>query len=170
MRKEVLCLLFVHGGLVQSASESTALLKTVGLTKVFGEVKACDGIDLAIAPGEIHALLGENGAGKSTLVKMMFGVLDPSEGEILWKGQPVRIGSPGEARRLGIGMVFQHFSLFEALTAAENIALVLEEKTQIAGGIRKVPALLLHFRLFPKNPEVLWVKFQEAIVGRNCLV
>ena len=117
---------------MQSGSEGTPLLKTVGLTKVFGEVKACNGIDLSIAPGEIHALLGENGAGKSTLVKMMFGVLDPSEGEILWKGQPVRIGSPGEARRLGIGMVFQHFSLFEALTAAENIALVLEEKTPIS--------------------------------------
>ena len=154
MRKKVSCLLFVHGGLVQSGNEGTALLKTVGLTKVFGEVKACNGIDLSIAPGEIHALLGENGAGKSTLVKMMFGVLDPSEGEILWKGQPVRIGSPGEARRLGIGMVFQHFSLFEALTAAENIALVLEEKTPISKIAETARQLSVDYGL-PLDPHAM---------------
>ncbi|MFN7102807.1 MAG: ABC transporter ATP-binding protein, partial [Pseudorhizobium sp.] len=96
------------------------------LTKYFGSFAACSGIDLDIAPGEIHALLGENGAGKSTLVKMLFGILDPSAGEILWNGQPVVINSPSEARALGIGMVFQHFSLFEALTVAENIALSLD--------------------------------------------
>ena len=107
------------------------LLEVRGLTKVFGQLKACDRIDLTIAKGEIHALLGENGAGKSTLVKMLFGSLEPAAGEIRWKGKPVRIASPGEARRLGIGMVFQHFSLFEALTAAENIALSLDRDTPI---------------------------------------
>ncbi len=107
------------------------LLETRGLTKVFGSLRACDGIDLAIAHGEVHALLGENGAGKSTLVKMLFGVLDPSGGEILWKGKPVRISSPGEARATGVGMVFQHFSLFEALTVAENIALALDGNVPI---------------------------------------
>ena len=119
------------------------LLEVRGLTKIFGQLKACDGIDLTIAGGEIHALLGENGAGKSTLVKMLFGSLEPAAGEIRWKGRPVRIGSPGEARRLGIGMVFQHFSLFEALTAAENIALSLDRGTpigDIAARARQVSA------------------------------
>ena len=99
------------------------LLAVGQLTKLFGTFAACNGIDLDIKPGEIHALLGENGAGKSTLVKMLFGVLAPTSGEIVWQGQPVRIASPSAARKLGIGMVFQHFSLFEALTVAENIAL-----------------------------------------------
>ncbi len=119
------------------------LLEVRGLTKVFGQLKACDRIDLTIAKGEIHALLGENGAGKSTLVKMLFGSLEPAAGEIRWKGKPVRIASPGEARRLGIGMVFQHFSLFEALTAAENIALSLDRDTpigDIAARARQVSA------------------------------
>ncbi len=111
---------------MENLPTETPLLETRGLTKMFGSLRACDAIDLSIAPGEVHALLGENGAGKSTLVKMLFGVLDPSEGEILWKGKPVKIGSPGEARATGVGMVFQHFSLFEALTVAENIALALD--------------------------------------------
>jgi simple sugar transport system ATP-binding protein len=108
------------------------LLEVRGITKLFGSFAACNGIDLRIAPGEIHALLGENGAGKSTLVKMLFGVLSPSSGQILWQGQPIAIGSPGDARRTGIGMVFQHFSLFEALTVAENIALSLDRDIPLA--------------------------------------
>ena len=113
-------------------SNTTALLSVRGLTKRFGHFAACDGIDLAIAPGEIHALLGENGAGKSTLVKMLFGVLEPTDGAILWQGRPVTIGTPAEARALGIGMVFQHFSLFESLTVAENIALSLDDSEPLA--------------------------------------
>jgi simple sugar transport system ATP-binding protein len=101
------------------------------LTKLFGSFAACSAVDLDIAAGEIHALLGENGAGKSTLVKMLFGVLQPSGGDILWQGRSVAISSPGEARRLGVGMVFQHFSLFEALTVAENIALSLDPKISL---------------------------------------
>lgn len=108
------------------------LLEARGLTKTFGTLTACDSIDLSVAAGEIHALLGENGAGKSTLVKMLFGALEPNAGVIRWKGEPVRISSPAEARRLGIGMVFQHFSLFEALTAAENILLSLERNAPMA--------------------------------------
>jgi simple sugar transport system ATP-binding protein len=111
---------------------SGALLSVRKLTKLFGSFAACNEIDLNIEPGEIHALLGENGAGKSTLVKMLFGVLEPSAGEIVWQGQPVSINSPGEARKLGVGMVFQHFSLFEALTVAENIALSLDDSIPIA--------------------------------------
>jgi simple sugar transport system ATP-binding protein len=102
------------------------------ISKLFGTFAACSEIDLAILPGEVHALLGENGAGKSTLVKMLFGVLAPSSGQILWQGNLVQIGSPGEARKTGIGMVFQHFSLFEALTVAENIALSLDDKVPLA--------------------------------------
>jgi simple sugar transport system ATP-binding protein len=115
----------------QTASEhraggaSAPLLATDGLTKRFGPLTACDHISLDIRHGEVHALLGENGAGKSTLVKMLYGALQPDQGRILWNGSPVTIGSPAEARKLGIGMVFQHFSLFEALTVAENIALAL---------------------------------------------
>lgn len=108
------------------------LLEVRGLSKDFGPLKACDSIDLVVGQGEIHALLGENGAGKSTLVKMLFGALEPTNGTILWKGQKAVIRSPGDARRLGIGMVFQHFSLFDALTAAENILLSLEDSTSVA--------------------------------------
>ncbi|MGY5776989.1 ABC transporter ATP-binding protein [Rhizobium sp. LEGMi135b] len=114
------------------APTSGALLSVRKLTKLFGSFTACNEIDLEIQPGEIHALLGENGAGKSTLVKMLFGVLEPSHGQIVWQGQPVSIDAPGTARKLGIGMVFQHFCLFEALTVAENIALSLDSNIPLA--------------------------------------
>ena len=117
---------------VQEQAVDGSLLAVDKLTKVFGTFAACDHIDLSIRPGEIHALLGENGAGKSTLVKMLFGVLAPTSGRILWHGEPVRISSPNAARKLGIGMVFQHFSLFEALTVAENIALSMDAGISLA--------------------------------------
>ncbi len=82
-------------------------------------------VDLRRRPGEIHALLGENGAGKSTLVKMIYGVLQARRGRMPFDGGPVAIAEPRRRPRLGIGIVFQHFSLFEALTVAENIALGL---------------------------------------------
>lgn len=96
-----------------------------GIVKRFGALAANDRVDLAVHAVEIHALLGENGAGKSTLVKILYGVLQPDAGEILWHGRPTRLGGPAAARVLGIGMVFQHFSLFESLTVAENVALAL---------------------------------------------
>ncbi|MEX0953686.1 MAG: ABC transporter ATP-binding protein [Rhizobiaceae bacterium] len=130
------------------------LLEVRGLTKVFGSLRACDAVDLTIANGEIHALLGENGAGKSTLVKMLFGSLEPASGEIVWKGQPVSIASPGDARTLGIGMVFQHFSLFEALTASENIALSLDKTTAISTIAAKAQALSHSYGL-PLDPYSL---------------
>ncbi len=105
----------------------TPLLQLSGIVKQFPGCLANDRVDLTILPGEIHALLGENGAGKSTLVKIIYGVLRPDQGEIRWLGQPVVVQNPNHARRLGIGMVFQHFSLFEALTVAENIALGLTD-------------------------------------------
>ncbi|KPF43775.1 ABC transporter ATP-binding protein [Rhizobium sp. AAP43] len=124
----------------QSGGEKP-LLAVRGLTKLFGSFKACDGIDLDIGHGEIHALLGENGAGKSTLVKMLFGILAPSDGSVSWEGHETLIANPAAARRLGIGMVFQHFSLFEALTVAENIALSLDEKISMADLARKAADL-----------------------------
>ena len=101
------------------------ILEAIDIDKYFGELKANDQVTLRIEPGEIHALLGENGAGKSTLVKIIYGSLQPTGGEIRWMGRTVTISSPAAARQLGIGMVFQHFSLFESLTVAENIALAM---------------------------------------------
>ncbi|AXL51070.1 ABC transporter [Paraburkholderia caffeinilytica] len=98
-----------------------------GITKQYPAVRANDDVRLIVAPGEIHAVLGENGAGKSTLMKIIYGAVRPDAGEIHWEGQPVEIASPAAARKLGIGMVFQHFSLFETLTVGENIALALDE-------------------------------------------
>ncbi len=95
---------------------TTALLELAGITKAFPGCLANDDISFSIMPGEIHALLGENGAGKSTLVKIIYGVLKPDRGELRWNGQPVAVAGPSAARGLGIGMVFQHFSLFEAMT------------------------------------------------------
>ena len=105
--------------------ETPPVLNAVGLTKTFGDFRANDAVSFSIQPGEIHALLGENGAGKSTFVKLVYGLLQPDDGTIFWKGQPVNISGPLQARQLGIGMVFQHFSLFESLSVAENIQLAL---------------------------------------------
>lgn len=106
-------------------SSNVPLLEVRKLTKKFGSLKANDQIDLKIKKGEIHALLGENGAGKSTLVKMLYGSLQPTSGEIVWNGELVNMLSPYQARAAGVGMVFQHFSLFESLTVADNIVLSL---------------------------------------------
>ncbi|MFK7858960.1 MAG: ABC transporter ATP-binding protein [Granulosicoccus sp.] len=102
------------------------LLQLRGISKVYPSVVANDQVDLDIGTGEIHAILGENGAGKSTLMKLIYGVIQPDAGSMIWQGQPVFIKSPAQARSLGIGMVFQHFSLFESLTVAENISLAVK--------------------------------------------
>jgi simple sugar transport system ATP-binding protein len=103
-----------------------------GIGKRFAGLIANDRIDLKVAAGEIHALLGEDGAGKSTLMKVAYGVTLPDAGGIEWEGRAVAIRGPAQARRLGIGMVFQHFALFETLTVAENIALALAEPLPLA--------------------------------------
>ena len=95
------------------------------MTKSFGDFTANRNIDFTIYPGELHALLGENGAGKSTFVKMIYGLLQPDSGYFEWQGKPIYFSNPQEARVAGIGMVFQHFSLFEAMSVVENIALAL---------------------------------------------
>src|SRR5918997_1934941 len=111
---------------------TTPLLEAVGITKEFGGFRANDAIDLSIRPREIHALLGENGAGKSTLVKIFYGLLQPTAGALRFEGQPIELRNPAQARARGIGMVFQHFSLFEQLTVAENVALGLDPSVRLA--------------------------------------
>ncbi len=112
--------------------EDPARLLLTGITKRYASTLANDHIDLDVRAGEIHALLGENGAGKSTLVKTIYGVVQPDSGTIAWEGKVMAITSPNLARTLGIGMVFQHFSLFESLTVAENIALGLGSRDSVA--------------------------------------
>jgi ABC-type uncharacterized transport system ATPase subunit len=127
-------------------------LAAIGITKDFATLRANDNIDFAIRPGEIHALLGENGAGKSTLVKILYGALQPTSGEIRWKGRQVHIPNPAAARRLGIGMVFQHFSLFEALTVAENISLALAHRPAMGQLREKITKVSAEYGL-PLNPN-----------------
>ena len=98
-------------------------LETVGLTMRFGAFTALEDVSLRVAPGTVHALLGENGAGKSTLVKCVMGVQRPSAGQIMVGGREVEIGSPRDAHALGLGMVYQHFTLVPSLNAAENLVI-----------------------------------------------
>lgn len=100
-------------------------LELRAITKAYPGVVANDAVDLAVARGEIHALLGENGAGKSTLMKILFGLVQPDQGQILINGNAVRLGSPNQAKAMGLGMVQQHFALFEGMSVLENIALGL---------------------------------------------
>ncbi len=114
-------------------------LRLERVTKRYGAVVANDGVALTVQPGEIHSILGENGAGKSTLVKIIYGAVRPDAGVIEWNGRPVQIRSPHEARHLGVAMVFQHFSLFDTLTVAENVWLGLSRRVPlraVVDGIR----------------------------------
>ena len=119
----------------------TALLEISGLSKAYPGVVANDDVSFAIQPGEVHALLGENGAGKSTLVKMIYGLVKPDHGTMRLKGAPYAPAEPRAARAAGVAMVFQHFSLFDALSVAENIALGMEappKPRDLAARIRDV--------------------------------
>jgi len=102
-------------------------LQLTQITKRYPGVVANDNVSLTVAPGTIHAVLGENGAGKSTLMKIIYGAVKPDDGAVLFNGKPVHIRNPQEARALGISMVFQHFSLFDTLTVAENVWLGLDK-------------------------------------------
>ncbi len=120
---------------------SDVLLSLRGLTKAYPGVVANDQVSFDIKAGEVHALLGENGAGKSTLVKMIYGLVKPDSGEMLLNGAGFAPAEPRAARADGIAMVFQHFSLFDALNVAENIALGMENPPKmrdLAGRIRDV--------------------------------
>ena len=120
---------------------SETLLTIEGLRKAYPGVVANDNVSFQIKQGEVHALLGENGAGKSTLVKMIYGLVRPDAGRMTYRGSPYEPATPHEARATGVAMVFQHFSLFEALNVAENVALGMENpppQRQLARRIREV--------------------------------
>ncbi|MGR3364554.1 MAG: ABC transporter ATP-binding protein, partial [Maritimibacter harenae] len=106
---------------------SDAYLAIEGLTKAYPGVVANDDVSFSIEPGQVHALLGENGAGKSTLVKMIYGLVKPDAGRMTVNGAPYEPADPHAARAAGVAMVFQHFSLFDALDVAENIALGMDD-------------------------------------------
>ncbi len=107
-------------------------LQLSGITKRYPGVVANRDIALSVLPGQIHAVLGENGAGKSTLMKIIYGSVMPDAGSVAIDGQPVTVRNPQEARALGISMVFQHFSLFDTLTVAENVWLGLSKSLTLA--------------------------------------
>src|SRR5436309_1158742 len=129
-------------------------LELRSIRKVYPAVVANDGIDLTVMPGEIHAVLGENGAGKSTLMKIIYGVTRQTEGEMFWAGEPVTPANPAHARELGIGMVFQHFSLFETLTVVENVALALPGTPDLEALSRQIAEVSERYGL-PVDPRRL---------------
>ena len=103
--------------------EGKNMLKVENLTKTFKKINAVENVSFEVNAGEIIGLLGENGAGKSTLMNMLAGLLQPTSGQILVKGEEARLDSPSKSAKMGIGMVHQHFMLVEAFTVAENIIL-----------------------------------------------
>ncbi|MEO1551087.1 MAG: ATP-binding cassette domain-containing protein, partial [Pseudomonadota bacterium] len=121
----------------------THALRLESITKAYPGVVANRDVSLLVAPGQIHALLGENGAGKSTLVKAIYGLVSPDAGTMWIGGEHYAPRSPKEARARGVGMVFQHFSLFEALSVAENVALGMDDapaRTALVEMIRETSA------------------------------
>ena len=107
---------------------SNSFIEFNNITKKFPRVIANDNVSFDIKKSSVHALLGENGAGKSTLVKILYGLLASDQGYINYNGGKLEITSPSEARKKGIGMVFQHFSLFESLTVRENLILGIDNQ------------------------------------------
>jgi general nucleoside transport system ATP-binding protein len=162
-----------RGGARAAPRAPEPVIAATGLVKRFGTLTANDSVDLRVEAGEIHALLGENGAGKSTLVKMLYGLLQPDSGTIAWLGRPVSIPSPAAARRLGIGMVFQHFSLFESLTVAENVALALDGAQSVAAVAGRLAQVSRDYGL-PLDParrvDALSVGERQRIEIVRCLM
>jgi simple sugar transport system ATP-binding protein len=128
-----------------------SLLALEGLTKAYPGVVANSGISFSVEPGEIHALLGENGAGKSTLVKTIYGLVRPDSGSMTLGGERYAPARPSEARRAGVAMVFQHFSLFEAMNVAENVALGMDQAPKTAVLSQQIAAISRDYGL-PIDP------------------
>ncbi|PRY92642.1 nucleoside ABC transporter ATP-binding protein [Hasllibacter halocynthiae] len=132
----------------------TPLLQIDGLTKAYPGVVANDDVSLTVLPGEVHALLGENGAGKSTLVKAIYGLVAPDSGTMTLEGRPFVPASPHAARAAGVGMVFQHFSLWGALSVAENVALGMEDPPPLRDLARRIRDVSAEYGL-PLDPARL---------------
>jgi ABC-type uncharacterized transport system ATPase subunit len=122
-------------------------LQLTGITKRYPAVVANDGVSLTVQPGETHAVLGENGAGKSTLMKIIYGSVKPDAGSVQWNGEPVAVRNPQQARELGIAMVFQHFSLFDTLTVAQNVWLGLDKRLTLAEVTARIKAKAAEYGL-----------------------
>jgi len=148
-------------------------LELKGITKQYPGVLANNNVDLKIMPGEIHALLGENGAGKSTLVKFIYGVQKADSGTLHWEGQEMVVANPNAARKLGIGMVFQHFSLFDAMTVEENIAIGISPELAQGDLARKITEVSQQYGL-PLDPKryvyTLSVGERQRIEVVRCLL
>ena len=130
------------------------LLTVQGLTKGYPGVVANSDVSFSIGVGEVHALLGENGAGKSTLVKMIYGLVRPDSGQMTLRGIPYAPPKPSVARQQGVAMVFQHFSLFEALNVAENVALGMERPPKMADLASRITEVSAAYGL-PLDPDRL---------------
>ena len=122
-------------------------LQLTGITKRYPAVVANSGVSMTVQPGEIHAVLGENGAGKSTLMKIIYGAVKPDEGSVHFNGQRVQVRNPQEARQLGIAMVFQHFSLFDTLSVAENVWLGLDKRLRLQEVSERITAKAAEYGL-----------------------
>jgi len=126
---------------------SDTVLELQGITKRYPAVVANDGVSLKVGRGDIHAVLGENGAGKSTLMKIIYGSVKPDAGEMHFNGQRVQVRNPQEARHLGISMVFQHFSLFDTLSVAENVWLGLDKSLSLAEVTQRIHSIASRYGL-----------------------
>ena len=145
-----LTLTWRSSGMDLSAKNSRLILENI--SKKYPGCLANDNICIRLEPGSIHAVLGENGAGKSTLMKIIYGVVKPDSGTIYWEGQKTQINAPVDARKLGIGMVFQHFSLFQTLSVVENIALGLDQSAlqDIDKLAQRIIAVSTKYRMPPR--------------------
>ncbi|MET4579862.1 ABC transporter ATP-binding protein [Ottowia thiooxydans] len=160
-------------------SDAPFRLQLSGITKHYPGVVANDDISLAVRPGEIHAVLGENGAGKSTLMKIIYGSVKPDAGEVMFDGSVVHIQNPQEARALGISMVFQHFSLFETMSVAENVWLGLDKSLTLPDVARRITEVASTYGLEidPQRPvhtlgvgEMQRVEIIRALLARPRLL
>lgn len=135
------------------------IIETSNLTKKFGDFTANRAINLQVEKGEVRAIIGENGAGKTTLMNMLYGLIRPTDGEILFEGRAVSFNSPLDAIRYGMGMVHQHFKLAPSLTVFENIILGLEMNVEIRVGNRQIRLPVIDNRKERKAIKALIEKY-----------
>ncbi len=147
-----------HDPAGQAATHVAPLLRLSGIVKTFPGVRALDGVELEVLPGEVHCLLGQNGAGKSTLIKILSGVHQPDAGRLEWDGQQVRFTSPQAAMKAGIATIYQELDLVDGLSVAENIFLGHEPRTLgfVKRGVMRQHARELLGRLGHAEIPVHW--------------